>query len=299
MKIIITGSLGNISKPLTKELVQKGHSVTVVSSKPDKKEEIESMGAIAAIGSVENAAFLTTTFKGADAVYCMLPPANSFFDQNFDLMAYVDMVVDNYVQAIKQSGVKHVVYLSSIGAHTNKGNGILSFHYNAENSMNKLPVDVAITFMRPVGFYYNLLNFINAIKTQGVMASNYGAEDMIPWVSPIDIACVVAEEIVKPFTGRNIRYVASEEITCDNIAGILGAAIGKPDLKWIIITNEKLLNGMVSMGMNPNIAAGFVEMNAAQHSGILFEDYYRNKPTLGKVKIADYAKEFADVFNQK
>jgi glycogen synthase len=29
MKIIATGSLGNISKPLTKELIQKGHSVTV------------------------------------------------------------------------------------------------------------------------------------------------------------------------------------------------------------------------------------------------------------------------------
>jgi nucleoside-diphosphate-sugar epimerase len=32
MKIVVTGSLGNISKPLTKELVQKKHSVTVISS---------------------------------------------------------------------------------------------------------------------------------------------------------------------------------------------------------------------------------------------------------------------------
>lgn len=36
MKIIITGSLGHISKPLTEELVQKGHAVTVISSNPEK-----------------------------------------------------------------------------------------------------------------------------------------------------------------------------------------------------------------------------------------------------------------------
>jgi nucleoside-diphosphate-sugar epimerase len=33
MKIIVTGSLGNISKPLTKELTQKGHSVIVIKTK--------------------------------------------------------------------------------------------------------------------------------------------------------------------------------------------------------------------------------------------------------------------------
>lgn len=43
MKIIITGSLGNISKPLTQKLVQEGHQVTVISSSDDKKAEIESL----------------------------------------------------------------------------------------------------------------------------------------------------------------------------------------------------------------------------------------------------------------
>ena len=37
MKILVTGSLGNIGKPLTKELVAKGHTVTVVSSNPERK----------------------------------------------------------------------------------------------------------------------------------------------------------------------------------------------------------------------------------------------------------------------
>ena len=81
MNIIITGSLGHIGKPLTEELVQKGHHVTVISSKPQKQADIEAVGATAAIGSVEDVAFLTATFTGADAVFCMIPPNFSQPDQ--------------------------------------------------------------------------------------------------------------------------------------------------------------------------------------------------------------------------
>ena len=44
MKIIVTGSLGHISKPLTQELLQNGHTVTVISSNPQKQTEIEALG---------------------------------------------------------------------------------------------------------------------------------------------------------------------------------------------------------------------------------------------------------------
>ena len=300
MKIIVTGSLGNISKPLTKELVQKGHQVTVISSKPERQKDIEVLGAKAAIGTMEDADFLTTTFRGADAVYVMeTMGGNSFFDPNLDIIAAINKIGNNYKQAIEQSGVKRVVHLSSIGAHTDKGNGLLAFHYNVENILKQLPSDVSITFMRPVGFYYNLLGFINTIKTQGVIATNYGGDSKKPWVSPIDIAAAVAEELVIPFESRKVRYVASDEISCNELASLLGAAIGKPDLKWVVIPDEQLLNGMLSAGMNPKVAAGLVEMNASTNTGALYEDYYRNQPTLGKVKLAEYAKEFAAVYNQQ
>ena len=73
MKIVLTGSLGNIS-PLAIALVQQGHAVTVISSKPDKQPEIEALGATAAIGKVEDVDFLAATFTGADAAYLMVPP---------------------------------------------------------------------------------------------------------------------------------------------------------------------------------------------------------------------------------
>ena len=111
--------------------------------------------------------------------------------------------------------------------------------------------------MRPVGFYYNLYQFMDIIKGEGflkgfigklmtlrfygltgllqgkkgLIISNYGAEDKMPWVSPIDIAAAIAEEITTPLQGRKIRYVASEELSCNEIATTIGTAVGKPYLK--------------------------------------------------------------------
>lgn len=299
MKITVTGSLGHISKPLTEELVQKGHDVTVISSNPERQKEIETMGAISAIGSLEDVDFIATSFANADVVYCMVPPAN-YFDQNFDLLAYYRRLGHHYVQAIKQSGVKRVINLSTIGGHLDEGNGILLGAHHVENLLNELAAEVSITHIRPTEFYYNLLPQVHSAKNNGFMASNIGNEVVNSWVSPMDIASAIAEEMTTTFTGRKVRYVASEELTYNELVGALGKAIGKPALKWVALTDEQMEDGLVSAGMQPKIAAGLTEMYAAINSGLLYEDYYRNKPAvMGKVKMTDFAKEFAVVYNQK
>src|ERR1700722_14744272 len=119
MKIIVTGSLGDSGKPLAEELLQNGHAVTVISSNPGRQTEIEALGATAAIGNMEDVKFLTDTFTGADAVYCMTPPDSGSHDH----LAYSRLLAANYARAIQQSGVKRVVHLSSYGAELDKGTG--------------------------------------------------------------------------------------------------------------------------------------------------------------------------------
>ena len=153
--------------------------------------------------------------------------------------------------------------------------------------------------MRPVGFYYNMFGFIPAIKGQDMIVQNYGGDEKEPWVSPLDIAAAIAEEMEKPFQGRTVRYIASDEVSPNEVAKVLGEELGKPDLHWCAITDEQLLNGMIGAGMNPVIAKGLVDMNASRVNGVLYEDYYRNRPTLGKMKLVDFAKEFATVYNQQ
>jgi len=301
MHIVITGSLGNIGRPLTKELLQKGHSLTVISSKAERQTEIEKLGAKAAIGTIEDVDFLTKTFKGADIVYLMeaWEGIGSMFDRDMDFVSAFSQIGNHYKRAVEQSGVKRIVHLSSIGAHTDKGTGSLLVHHMVENRLKELPGDVSIKFMRPVGFYTNIFRQLHNIKTSGALIQSYGGDQKEPWVSPLDIAATIAGEMEKPFEGRTVHYVASEEVSPNEVAKTIGEAIGKPDLKVSVIPGEQIYNGMLTAGMNKWIANGFIAMQTAQENGSLYEDYYRHQPVLGKVKLADFAKEFAQVYHQQ
>lgn len=297
MKITLTGSLGHIGRPLTEILVSQGHQVTVISSKTEKEQEIKDLGAIPAIGSIEDQKFLTQAFTGADLVYTMIPPSpGAFSDPNFDIFATCKEITDNFANAIQQAGVTRVIHLSSIGAHTGEGNGLLRFHYLAEQRLSQLD-DVDLTFMRPTGFYYNLFAFIGMIKQQGFIAANYGGDDITLLVAPEDIATAIAEEIAAPKIHRKIRYVGSEELPCNQVAAILGAAIGKPDLQWHTIPDEQMLQGAIAAGMPPAIAKGYVEMYAGTRKGSMNSDYFKHRPVLGKTKLTKFAKTFAAAYN--
>lgn len=299
MKIVITGSLGHISRPLTEILLSKGHDLTVISSKESRRSEIEALGARAAIGTMKDPAFLTETFRGADIVYAMETLGEgAFMDHSLDIVAEITQIGRNYRESIATAGVKKVIHLSSIGGHTDQGNGMLNFHYNVEQILASLPADVSIKTMRPVGFYYNMLGFIPTIKSQNAIFQNYGGDEKEPWVAPADIAAVIAEEMELPFSGRTVRYIASDELSPNEVAQILGAAIGRPDLRWIEISDAQMEQALIGAGMNPATARGYVEMNAGRRTG-LYEDYNKHRPVLGPTKLADYAKGvFARAYQQ-
>ena len=294
MTIVITGSLGHIGRPLTRELVGRGHDVTVVSSKADRRAEIEGLGAQAAIGLLEDLRFLTDTFRGADAVFVLIAPGGAFADPHLDIDTRFHQIGETCARAIEASGVTKMVYLSSIGADLPSGTGLLRLHHKMEAFLDKFR-SLAITFLRPAGFYTNLLGYIPAIKARGVIAAGYG-EQAGPWVSPADIATAAAEELEAlpevPAGTRKVRYVASQELTGSEVARVLGQAIGKPDLKWVEVPGEQIKQGLVAAGMVVAIADAMVEMQASQKSGRLSEDYYRHRPALGRVKLQEFAQEF-------
>jgi uncharacterized protein YbjT (DUF2867 family) len=294
MKITLTGSLGNISKPLAQQLIAAGHEITIISSSTDKTAAIEALGATAAIGSIEDVAFLTRAFTGADAIYTMVPP--NLRATNF--RQYAGGIGENYARAIQQAGVKHVVNLSSIGAHLDAGTGPIAGLHDVEIILNQLE-NVAIKHLRAPFFYFNFYNNIDMIRNMGILGSNYPGSVKLIMVHPSDIADAVAQEIQQEFTGKTVRYVASDERTPAAIAAIVGAAVGKPELPWVEFSNEQALNGILQGGLSENMAGLFVEMGTAISSGILWEDYNARKSApSGSRKLEAFAKEFADKYNK-
>ena len=295
MKYVVTGSLGNISKPLAEKLVAAGHSVTVISSKVEKTAQIEAMGARAAIGSVDDVEFLTKTFAGADGVYTMVPP--NFGVANWK--KYIGGIGENYAAAIKTSGVKNVVNLSSIGAHMPEGCGPVSGLFTVEKALNSLE-NMNVRHLRAGFFYANFLGNIGMIKNMGITGGNYGEGSKLALVHTDDIAAAAAEELLSlSFSGKSIRYVVSDEKTTHQVASILGKAIGKPDLPWINFKDEDVVAGLLQAGLSEEVAQNYAEMGAAMRNGEMSADYNIHRPSaFGKIKLEAFAPVFAAIYAQ-
>ncbi|WP_394774189.1 NAD(P)H-binding protein [Flavobacterium sp.] len=292
MKITISGSLGNIGKPLTTKLIASGHDVTVITSNNDRVEAIEALGAKAAVGLVGDAAFLKNAFTNADAVFAMTPPNIG----GSNVIANTINAGKAFAAAINAAGVKRVVMLSSIGADLSGGNGPIAGLYNIEKIYESLE-NVSLTFLRAGFFFTNLYNDVPMIKGAGIIGSNYSAATTIPFVHPVDIADAVAEELQKKPSEKDIRYIISDVRTSGEVAKVLGLAIDKPELPWIEFTDEQALGGMKEAGLPLEIAQLYAEMGSGLRSGKIQEHFLRSKTTVdGKIKLEDFAKEFAAKF---
>lgn len=294
MKYVITGAAGNISKPLAEQLIAGNHHVTVIGRNASNLEPLTSKGAIAAIGKLEDTEFLTKTFEGADAVYLMFPPQYAALE----LSAYSELA-EKYAAAIKKNNIKNVVVLSSIGAHLPAGVGPVNGLYLAEQELNKLD-DVNILYLRPGYFYTNLYANIPMVKGMNIIGNNSGdGENHIIMSHPVDIAAAAADALEKlGFQGHQIQYLVSDERKQGDVASVLGQSIGKPELPWVSFTDEQSLGGMIGAGLPEIMAKKYVEMGVAMRTGKMFEDYAKTPSKIhGRIKLEDFAKEFASAFN--
>ena len=293
MKIVITGSLGNVAKPLAKQLIAEGHNIIVISSNDSKKNEIETLGVKAAIGSITDLDFLTKTFEGADAAFLMTPPNMG----TTNIVENTSNAGKNYAEAIKKTGVKRIVMLSSIGVESPVENGPIKGLHFIEKFYNELE-DTSVTFLRAGYFYINFFNDIPMIKNAGIIGGNYPENTNIPLVHPTDIARAAAEELVKISEGKNVRYIVSDVRSANDFAKVFGSAIGKPQLSWIEFKDEDALNGMTQAGVPQEMAELYTEMGRGIRTGVVQKDFIDHRSVVdGKIKLEEFAIEFAEKFN--
>lgn len=289
---VITGSIGHISKPVVEGLIKIGKEVKVVTSSGDRVKEIEKLGAIALVGNVQDVNFLKSAFKGADVVYTMIPP----LWQTSDWRKSMNEVARNYAEAIEANHVKYVVNLSSIGAHVGNGVGPVDGLYDFEKLLNKIS-GLNVRHLRPSFFFYNFFAQIGLIKQAGFMGANYGDKEKLFLVHTSDIAAAALEELSNVnFKGSSVRYIIGDERSGQEIADVLGRAIGR-DLKWMVFTDDQQKQGLLQAGLSETHAANYTAMGRALRDGFMQEDARKNKPSLVKTKLEDFAKEFAAAFS--
>ncbi|MGN7413169.1 NAD(P)H-binding protein [Paenibacillus sp. SAF-068] len=293
MKITVLGSLGNINRNYLPSLIADGHDVTVITSSKDRIADIEALGAKPAVGSNLDVEFLAQAFAGSDVVYLMISGIN--YASGTDMRQTAIDLAENYKTAVLKSGVKNVVNLSSVGADNANAGILYSYHY-VEDALNSLE-SVNIVHIRPVGFYSNLFADMQSLKTQQTIFSPISVDIPQGWVSPVDIANVVYAMISHTPAGKSAKFIVSDWATGNDWLNAL--AEEGIEAKYQQISVETLAENMKKIGFHENTANGFAQMNRACENA---DEFYASLRTtdyhLGKVKVGDFAKVFADVYNK-
>src|SRR5262249_52179748 len=228
--------------------------------------ELKRRGAEVLAGDTNNAEFLTKAFRGADAVYTLLPT-----DQRArDYRAEQDRQGEVIVKAIRESGVQHVVALSSLGADLSEGTGVIAGLHAQEKRLQQIK-GVNVLFLRPVSFFENFSNSLGLIKHEGMNGDSVKADLAVPRVATRDIADVAAQALqARDWRGVAVReLLGPRDLSYAEATHILGKHIGKPDLPYVQFSYEDEAKVLVQAGLSPSFANLYVEMTRAFNSGVI------------------------------
>lgn len=289
----ILGATGNTGKPIALGLLAAGHKVRIVSRDAVKAKELTDKGAELFIGDAFDEAAITKAFTGADAAYAMLRMDYGTTDYDGDSKKIRTALIN----AVKASKVPNLVFLSSVGAHLESGAGVVQGLQLAETELSKID-GLNVLYLRPSFFMENLYGQVGAIQHMGFMSTPALGDVKLPMVHTKDIAEVGLKKLLDlDYKNGSIQYILGQrDVSYNEVAQILGSAIGKPDLKYVESSPEMALMGMTQMGMSESIASKMIELNLAFNDGRALTAHHRDNSNTTKTSIEEFAHSFKYAF---
>lgn len=292
---VITGATGNIGSKIAWNLLNRGHKVRVIGRELTKLQPFVTKGAEAAVGNLEDTEFLTNAFKGATAVFTILPP-----NMNApDITLYQNKIGESIVTAIRNAGITHVVNLSSIGAHLERDTGIVQGLHNQEQRLNEIP-NLNVVHLRPAFFMENLLSAAEMVKSQNMVGSPLNGALRFPAIATKDIADVATEYLAnRDFTGRTVRNLLGQrDVNYNEIVRVIGETIGTKNLKYVQFPYDEAKEHMVKTGISPSVAAALTDMMKSMNEGPFLGQAHRTAETSTPTSIEEFTRTVAGYFKR-
>jgi uncharacterized protein YbjT (DUF2867 family) len=282
MTVTVLGATGKTGGTVAARLLAAGVKVKAVGRSADKLAALQKRGAQAIDADVADAAALTEALRGSDAAYLMIPGDYT----KPDLLGQYRRAGAAIERAVRDAGLRRAVFLSSLGGEAAAGTGPIVGLHEAEERLRAIG-GLALLILRPGYFYENSFGTLGLIKHQGINGSAIEPGVPMPTIAAADIGEVAAEALLKPdFSGVTVR-----ELT--EVTGLLGKAIGKPDLPYVRFPDEGYVAGLEGAGFSPDAARLFLEMATAFNKGLV-----GRQPGNEKVKTATSFESFADAYAQ-
>lgn len=262
--IVVTGASGRVGNRVAEQLLSAGHPVQVVARRADKVSALAERGAQVRIGSFHDQAFLTDVLRGARAAFVLSPVDVSAPDVN----AEQRRSVAGLAAAVREAGVSHVVLLSSWGAEVpDRIGGVIACHW-FEQLLGEI-AGLNAVYLRPAWFMENFLWNIGLIKATGIYGMAVEPDLPFPMIATPDIAAVAAGYLhTLAFEGSNVHYLnGPRDYTMTEVSRIIGAAIGRPELRYVRFPDAVMRKGLISSGgLTPDAADMNLEINHAINS---------------------------------
>lgn len=261
---VIMGATGHTGGAIARTLLSEGQKVRALGRSGDRLSSISDAGAEAFTADALDPSDLAKAFYGARAVYAMIPPSMV----SDDYRAEQDRTTESIATAIERAGVKYVVALSSVGADKPEGTGpIAGLHY-LEQRLNRIP-DLNVLHLRAAYFMENTLSQIGTIQAMGVTADALRPEVKTPMIATRDIAAAASRALLDlTFKKQQTRELLGErDLSMAEVTSIIGNAIGKPELKYVQLSDEQVQTALTQMGVSLDVARLILEMASALNSG--------------------------------
>src|SRR5919112_1875517 len=221
--ITVMGATGNTGRKITELLLEGGEEVRALGRSPEKLAELDALGAETVTGDVRDPDYLAGTFAGADAVYTL-----TAFDPTLpDYHADQDRRGEAIAAAIRESGVRHAVALSALGAELASGNGFIASLHRQERRLRELD-RVNGMILRPGAFFEGFYAALEAVRHEGVVADSVAPEAELPMIATADVAAVAAGALrERNWSGAVVReLVGPRDLSYTEATAAIGAAIG-------------------------------------------------------------------------
>jgi uncharacterized protein YbjT (DUF2867 family) len=261
-RYVILGATGNTGSIIADSLLLKGEKVGVIGRDASRLQRFERKGAETFTANVSDAAALTKAFKGARAAYLMLPPITSREDQERES--------DAIAKAVRESGLRYAVHLSSYGAHVPQGTGPVTGLHSSEQKLNAIS-GLNVLHLRAAYFMENNLAAIGMIQEIGMFGHALLPDLKLPMIATRDVGDYAAQRLLHlDFTGKQTRELLGErDLSMTEATAVIARGIGNPDLRYVQFPYDQVQQALTQGGFSQRKAAVYIEMFKAINEGVL------------------------------
>jgi uncharacterized protein YbjT (DUF2867 family) len=290
---VILGASGNTGSIITNFLLLKGEKVRAIGRDAGRLQRLVRQGAERFTTDMSDSTALTKAFSGGRAAYLMLPPVKSREDQ--------ERQSDAIAKAVKESGLRFAVHLSSYGAHVPEGTGPVTGLHSSEQKLNAIS-GLNVLHLRPAYFMENNLAAIGMIQGMGIFGHALLPDRKLPMIATRDVGNYAAQHLLDlDFSGKQTRELLGErDLSMAEATAVIARGIGKPDLRYEQFPYDQVQQVLEQMGMPPKKAAVCIEMFEAINAGVLAAQEPRSRENTTPTSFEEFVQDvFAPAYHGK